>query len=555
MESKSISQLPHKSFSSSWGRYEFICSYQLSLIVFYFSVSQIWKLPFIAYLNGRVAFFVPYILVLIVVILPGSYLEMLMGQIAKKGTIQSWNKLMPIWKGLGYVQVMMLIVSAIFMAPLTGYALYYFMVALITKPRSNPPWNSCSNSWNTQYCRTTYQFCSRNIIENSSSLHTALPTTTTASYQNCINPGQLVRMPELEYWYFQVLNINSSGIGGIVPWQVVCLCTAWGLVAITIFLGLSSFRRVAYVIFSLSVAAIAILLVVALSLPASPNAKFQFFNESSILPLSRPATWAAALAEAIFSFSIASGCLAHLGSRNKANTNHLWHSLISIIAIAMFALASCQMVITFVSYIASQLNVPITQVITLGVNLAYVAFPTLSRLTVTGRVTLIVFYALIILVCISKMAIFTEVAFDAIFEEIPDGYLKRYKVLWRIGFIAVLNCIGLIYTTRGGLRFIEATDEAVALVQTLLIIFQYAGLAFLFSWVFFGISLAIFIGFIIYQVFYKYRQNKIGAITPHGNLNMDVGFIHYMSMNVDSVLDSAETYHLKLVYSDTASKI
>lgn len=52
-------------------------------------------------LNYHIAsFFIPYVLAMLVAILPASYLEMLMGQMARKGAIQSWNKLIPIWKGI-----------------------------------------------------------------------------------------------------------------------------------------------------------------------------------------------------------------------------------------------------------------------------------------------------------------------------------------------------------------------------------------------------------------------------------------------------------------------
>lgn len=78
---------------------------------------------------------------------------------------------------------------------------------------------------------------------------------------------------------------------------------------------------------------------------------------------------------------------------------------------------------------------------------------------------------------------------------------------------------------------------------------------FIAAWVFLGICVFLFIATAIFQLCLKFRHNRIAVITPSVDLNLDVGFVHYHSMNISTTLDSIETYHLKYVNEDTTSKV
>ena len=75
------------------------------------------------------------------------------------------------------------------------------------------------------------------------------------------------------------------------------------------------------------------------------------------------------------------------------------------------------------------------------------------------------------------------------------------------------------------------------------------------AFVFAGICVVIFIAIAIVQLCCKFRDQYIGVITPSADLNLDVGFIHYHSMNIESTLDSKDTYHLRSLDSETAAKV
>ena len=58
----------------------------------------IWRFPLVAYENGGGAFFIPYLIVAVLVAQPLYFMEMALGQFASGGCVKVWRAV-PVFKG------------------------------------------------------------------------------------------------------------------------------------------------------------------------------------------------------------------------------------------------------------------------------------------------------------------------------------------------------------------------------------------------------------------------------------------------------------------------
>ena len=63
------------------------CSFFLSALGFAVGLGNVWRFPYIAYKNGGGTFLIPYFIILFVVGLPLFFMEFVIGQYMKSGTV------------------------------------------------------------------------------------------------------------------------------------------------------------------------------------------------------------------------------------------------------------------------------------------------------------------------------------------------------------------------------------------------------------------------------------------------------------------------------------
>uniref|UniRef100_A0A0K0CZ07 Rod shape-determining protein MreD n=1 Tax=Angiostrongylus cantonensis TaxID=6313 RepID=A0A0K0CZ07_ANGCA len=59
---------------------------------------NLWRFPFLVFRHGGIAFFVPYLVVLIIAALPMFFMELVLGQFSSLAAISVWN-VVPLFKG------------------------------------------------------------------------------------------------------------------------------------------------------------------------------------------------------------------------------------------------------------------------------------------------------------------------------------------------------------------------------------------------------------------------------------------------------------------------
>ncbi|KAM7400111.1 hypothetical protein PAMA_004690 [Pampus argenteus] len=166
-----------------------------------------WRFPYLCYKNGGGAFLVPYCLLAVLVGIPLFLLESSIGQYTQEGFITTWRKLCPLAQGIGYGQFVAKFYDFSYIL-IQVWALFYLVFSF----KSQLPWATCDNTWNTENCVAlqSSDSMSANLTEN----WTMLTNTTSAA---------------TEFWERRVLAM-SGGIEelGSVKWELaLCLLASW----------------------------------------------------------------------------------------------------------------------------------------------------------------------------------------------------------------------------------------------------------------------------------------------------------------------------------------
>uniref|UniRef100_A0AAY4BBU8 Transporter n=1 Tax=Denticeps clupeoides TaxID=299321 RepID=A0AAY4BBU8_9TELE len=120
----------------------------LSVAGGFVGLGNVWRFPYLCYKNGGGAFLIPYFIFLFGGGLPVFFLEVALGQFTSEGGITCWEKLCPIFTGIGYASIVIVSLLNIYYIVILAWGLYYLLLCF----QPQLPWAGCSHSWNTDNC-------------------------------------------------------------------------------------------------------------------------------------------------------------------------------------------------------------------------------------------------------------------------------------------------------------------------------------------------------------------------------------------------------------------
>ncbi|KAG8450432.1 hypothetical protein GDO86_002913 [Hymenochirus boettgeri] len=216
----------------------------LSVIGYAVDLGNVWRFPYICYQNGGGAFLIPYVIMAVFGGIPLFYMELALGQYHRNGCISVWRKICPLFKGIGYAICIIALYVAFYYNTIMAWALYY----LIFSFRSELPWTSCFNEWNTGNC--TNYFLNSSVTWSNSS----------------ISPAE-------EFYTRLVLQIHKSKglqeLGGI-SWQLtLCLLLIFTVVYFSIWKGVKTSGKVVWVTATFPYIVLTLLLIRGATLPGA----------------------------------------------------------------------------------------------------------------------------------------------------------------------------------------------------------------------------------------------------------------------------------------------
>uniref|UniRef100_W6NFM8 Sodium:neurotransmitter symporter domain containing protein n=1 Tax=Haemonchus contortus TaxID=6289 RepID=W6NFM8_HAECO len=313
--------------------------YILAAVGFTFGIGNLWRFPFLIFQHGGVAFFIPYLIVLVIAALPMFFMEIVLGQFSSLAAISVWN-VVPLFKGVGVAMVLISCIIAIYLNIVSAWSLFYFINSI----SFSLPWSNCENSWSGLNCslgtRISCTEANGTLLLNGSCVIQNANTTVVISGTN---PQSI---PSLRYFHEDVLMLSTgfTDIGTLNWYLGICVLLSWVAVFLCLFQGVKSSGKVVYVVVVLPFIIMTVLLARLLTLEGS-FAALAHFLYPDWRALKNLTVWGEAAVHAFYSVACCTGGLYTTSSYNRFH-NNLFKDLWVILTVDVITSVIC-CVLTF----------------------------------------------------------------------------------------------------------------------------------------------------------------------------------------------------------------
>uniref|UniRef100_A0A671RN95 Transporter n=1 Tax=Sinocyclocheilus anshuiensis TaxID=1608454 RepID=A0A671RN95_9TELE len=378
----------------------------LSVAGGFVGLGNVWRFPYLCYKNGGGAFLIPYFIFLFGGGLPVFFLEVALGQFTSEGGITCWEKLCPIFTGIGYASIVIVSLLNIYYIVILAWGLYYLFQCF----QPELPWASCNNKWNTENCV-------EDTLRKNKTLWGAVNATNFTS-------------PVTEFWERNVLSI-SDGIEqvGHIKWDLaLCLLAVWIICFFCIWKGVKSTGKVSLV------------------------ALHKFFQIECYLRT-----------QIFFSYAICLGAMTSLGSYNKYKYNCYRDCLLLGGLNSATSFVSGFAIFSVLGFMAQEQGVDIADVAESGPGLAFIAYPKAVSMMPLPTFWAILFFIMLLLLGLDSQFVEVEGQITSLVDLYPSFLRKGYR---REIFIAIVcfvsYLLGLTMVTEGGMYVFQLFDYYAA---------------------------------------------------------------------------------------------
>ncbi|WHY71157.1 sodium-dependent transporter [Fictibacillus enclensis] len=378
-----------------WGsRYGFILAAVGSAV----GLGNIWRFPAVAYENGGGAFFFPYLFALLTAGIPILILEFTLGHKFRGSAPLSLFRMNKKAEWLGWWQVLIAFVISTYYAVIIAWAVKF-----------------CIYSFGTQWGADTEGFFFGKVLKLSE------------------KPGE---------------------IGGLVPGIVVPLLFVWVVTLIVLYKGVSKgIERLNKIFIPALVVMFLIIVIRALTLDGAIQGLEAFFKPDWS-KIADGKVWVAAYGQIFFSLSIAFAIMvtysSYLPKKSDINNN----AFITAFANSGFELLAGIGVFAALGFMAMQQGVPVDKVVSSGIGLAFVVFPSIiNEFPGLNGLFGVLFFLSLVFAGMTSLISICETYVAAVQEKFN---ISRTKAVLTGGLIATV--ISLLYATKGGMYLLDVVD-------------------------------------------------------------------------------------------------
>ncbi|KAK5871928.1 hypothetical protein PBY51_012668 [Eleginops maclovinus] len=415
----------------------------LSVAGGFVGLGNVWRFPYLCYKNGGGAFLIPYFIFLFGGGLPVFFLEVALGQFTSEGGITCWEKLCPIFTGIGYASIVIVSLLNIYYIVILAWGLYYLFQCF----QPELPWAKCNQPWNTERCiEDTYR--------KNKTLMMAANITNFSNFTS----------PVTEFWEHNVLGI-SNGIEDIGPvkWDLaLCLLLVWVICFFCIWKGVKSTGKVVYITATFPFVMLIVLLIRGVTLPGA-SAGIKFYLYPDLARLKDPEVWIDAGTQIFFSYAICLGAMTSLGSYNKYKYNCYRDCLLLGALNSGTSFVSGFAIFSVLGFMAQEQGVDIAAVAESGPGLAFIAYPKAVSMMPFPTVWAVLFFIMLLLLGLDSQFVEVEGQITSLVDLYPSFLRKGYR---REIFIAIICSIsylfGLTMVTKGGMYVFQLFDYYAA---------------------------------------------------------------------------------------------
>lgn len=364
-------------------------------------LGNIWRFPYVAYTNGGGAFIIPYLVALLSAGIPLLFFFYAIGHRFRAAPPLAFRRLHPKLEMLGWWQVLICFVIAIYYAVIIAWALSYFFY-----------------SFNLSWGDDPQAFFLKEYLQVSAEI------TVKAEYVPA------VLWPLLAVWAtcigFLVLGVQK----GIARMSTV-------------------FIPVLFVMFGF-------LVLQALLLPGASKGLDALFTPDWS-KLTDSSIWIAAYGQIFFSLSVGFGIMLTYASYLKKNANLTSSGLVVALANSSFEILAGIGVFAALGFIATQQGIAVQDVAKAGPSLAFIGFPTIISQAPFGQLLGVLFFTSLVFAGLTSLISILEVVISAVKDKL--GFSRVHSTLI-VGIPCALLSV-LLFASTTGLNLLDIVDAFI----------------------------------------------------------------------------------------------
>ncbi|MYL49024.1 sodium-dependent transporter [Halobacillus litoralis] len=361
-------------------------------------LGNIWRFPAVAYENGGGAFFIPYLFALLTAGIPLLVMEFTIGHKFRGSAPLSFFRMNRKTEWLGWWAVLVSFVISTYYAVIIAWAISYSFFA-----------------FNLSWGDDTEGFLFSDYLQLS------------------VDPGQT---------------------GSLVPGVLIPLLIVWLITLGVLFKGVKKGIEAANRIFIPTLVVLFMIIVIrAITLPGAAEG-LQTFFAPDFSAITDSSVWVAAYGQIFFSLSIAFAIMITYSSYLPKKSDLTNNAFIAGFGNSSFELLAGIGVFGALGFMASQSGVPVNEVVSGGVGLAFVVFPQIiNEFPALNGLFGFLFFASLVLAGLSSLISISETYVAGLSEKF--GLSRKAAVGLGGGLAAIIS---LLFATQGGLYFLDAAD-------------------------------------------------------------------------------------------------
>lgn len=360
-------------------------------------LGNIWRFPYVCYANGGGAFLIPYLVALLTAGIPLLILEFSLGHRVLRPAPAALGSIKKGFEVLGWFALLIGFGIVTYYAVVMGWCFNYLAFSL------NHAWGHDTQS----------------------------------------------------FFFSQFLKLSESPleIGGIQWMIVVGLVLTWIFVIASIWKGPKTVGKVVYFTVTIPWLILIVLVIRGVTLPGAIEG-LTFYLTPKFNALLDYNVWLAAYTQVFFSLTVGFGVQITYASFLPKKADIVNNAFLVSLANNATSFIGGFAVFSALGYYAHQTGLPVSEVVKTGPHLAFVTYPTIiSLLPFAASIFGILFFLMLLTLGIDSAFSLVEAGAASLIDKFK---LKRVHVNVGFGIVALL--IGIIYTTRSGLYWLDIVD-------------------------------------------------------------------------------------------------
>ena len=359
-------------------------------------LGNIWRFPYVAYENGGGAFLIPYLVAIFAAGLPLLFLDYAVLHKFRKAPPTAYKKLMNS-EALGWWQVMVTLIIGIYYASVLSWAGSYIFYSIGQK------WGE-----------------------------------------------------DTQGFFFNTYLQNGTGLEfGFVPVLFYGLVIVWAITMFILYGGVKKGVELSNKIFiPLLVVLFTIMVIQAVRLPGATEGLNAFFTPNWEA-MANYKVWLAAFGHIFFSLSIGFGIMLTYASYLKVKTNLTGSGVVVALANSSCEILEGIGIFAALGFMAHSAGVPVNEVVSGGIGLAFIAFPKIiSSLGAGGDLFGFLFFSSLAVAGITSMVSILEVPIASFQDKLDWSRKKAVTIV--AGGSAIVST--LIFSTKSAITFVDIID-------------------------------------------------------------------------------------------------